>query len=165
MEDLKNFRQLGSITPGHPERTITPGVETSSGPLGQGLSNAIGMSIAEKHLAAMFNKENYTVFDNNIYCLTGDGCLQEGITSEACSLAGHLGLDNLYVFYDDNHITIDGNTEISFTEDVLKRFEAYGWYTDRVESGDTNIEGIYDAIQRAKQVKGKYRALCGLPGR
>ncbi|KAK8791026.1 hypothetical protein WA158_005657 [Blastocystis sp. Blastoise] len=153
MDDIKKFRQFESITPGHPELHVTPGVEVSTGPLGQGLSNAVGMAIAEKHLASLFNKENFAIFDNHIYVFVGDGCLQEGITSEASSLAGTLGLDNITVLYDDNNVTIDGNTQLSFTEDVLKRYEAYGWYTDRVEDGDHDIQGIHDAILRAKQIK------------
>lgn len=117
IEDLKQFRQFGSLTPGHPENVITAGVEVSTGPLGQGLSNAVGMAMAEKHLAAIFNKPGFeNIVDHHTYVLCGDGCLQEGVTSEASSLAGHLGLGKLIVCYDDNHITIDGDTNLSFTE-------------------------------------------------
>eukprot|EP00286_Rhodomonas_abbreviata_P009615 CAMPEP_0181334730 /NCGR_PEP_ID=MMETSP1101-20121128/26427_1 /TAXON_ID=46948 /ORGANISM="Rhodomonas abbreviata, Strain Caron Lab Isolate" /LENGTH=181 /DNA_ID=CAMNT_0023444749 /DNA_START=124 /DNA_END=665 /DNA_ORIENTATION=+ len=115
MDDLKQFRQIGSLTPGHPENVLTPGVEVSTGPLGQGLSNGVGMALAEKHLAAVFNKPGHTVVDHFTYVLCGDGCLQEGVTSEASSIAGHQGLGKLIVCYDDNNITIDGNTSLSFT--------------------------------------------------
>lgn len=129
MEDLKQFRQLGSRTPGHPENHLTEGVEVATGPLGQGICNAVGMAIAESHLAAEFNKPGgfEHLVDHHTYVICGDGCLQEGISSEACSLAGHLKLGKLIVCYDDNKITIDGPTSLSFTEDVGKRFEAYNW--------------------------------------
>jgi transketolase len=134
IDDLKKFRQLGSLTPGHPENIVTPGVEVSTGPLGQGISNAVGMAIAEKHLAATFNRGPAFggVVDHYTYVICGDGCLQEGISSEACSLAGHLQLGKLIVCYDDNLITIDGNTALSFTEDVNMRYEAYGWHVQTV---------------------------------
>jgi transketolase len=137
LDDLKNFRQWASKTPGHPEYGHTPGVEATTGPLGQGISNAVGMAMAHKYLAAYFNKENLNIFDYNIFVVAGDGDLQEGISSEACSLAGHLGLDRLIVIYDDNHISIDGDTKLSFTEDRAKRFEAYNWYV-QVVGGDGN---------------------------
>jgi len=137
LDDLKNFRQWKSKTPGHPEFGHTPGVEATTGPLGQGISNAVGMAIAQKYLAAYFNKENLNIFDYNIYVIAGDGDLQEGVSSEACSLAGHLGLNKLIVIYDDNHISIDGETSLSFTEDRAKRFEAYNWYV-QVVGGDGN---------------------------
>ncbi len=127
IDDLKQFRQLGSITPGHPENFVTPGVEVSTGPLGQGLSNAVGMAMAERHMAATFNQPGYDVVDHTTFVICGDGCLQEGVTAEASSLAGHLGLGKLIVCYDDNNITIDGSTDLSFTEDVGKRYESYGW--------------------------------------
>ena len=133
VEELAKFRQLGSLTPGHPENVVTAGVEVSTGPLGQGLSNAVGLAIAEKHLAATFNKDGFSMVDHFTYVLCGDGCLQEGVTSEASSLAGHLGLGKLIVCYDDNHITIDGSTSLSFTEDVNKRYEAYGWHVQTVD--------------------------------
>lgn len=122
MNDLKSFRQLNSITPGHPESHITPGVEVTTGPLGQGIANAVGLAWAEAHLAANFNRPGFTLFDNFTYCFCGDGCLQEGVAAEAASLAGHLGLGKLILIYDDNKITIDGATDLSFTEDVPKRF-------------------------------------------
>lgn len=154
MDDLKAFRQLGSITPGHPENHITAGVEVSTGPLGQGISNAVGLAIAQTHIAAHFNTEDFTVSDNFTYVICGDGCLQEGISSEASSLAGHLGLGKLIVLYDDNKITIDGPTDLSFTEDVLKRYEAYGWHTSAVEDGNTP-DGIAAAVLAAKAVTDK----------
>jgi len=128
LEDLMNFRQWGSLTPGHPELHLTPGVETSTGPLGQGLTNAVGMAIAERWLAARFNRPDFPLIDHMSYALVSDGDLMEGISHEACSLAGHLGLGKLIFLYDDNHITIDGKTELAFSEDVLKRFDAYGWH-------------------------------------
>ncbi|TVR71803.1 MAG: transketolase [Spirochaetaceae bacterium] len=127
LEELKQFRQVGSRTPGHPEYGHTPGVETTTGPLGQGLANAVGMAIAEQMLAARFNTPEHTVVDHHTYVIVGDGCLMEGITSEASSLAGHLGLGKLIVFYDSNRISIEGSTELAFTEDVAARYRAYGW--------------------------------------
>jgi len=154
IEDLKAFRKVGSKTPGHPEANFhTPGVEVTTGPLGQGLTNAVGLAIASAHIAAEFNKEDMTLFDNYVYVFCGDGCLQEGITSEASSLAGHLGLGNLILIYDDNSITIDGETDLSFTEDVLKRYESYGWHTQYVADGDHDTEGIAKAIEEARKVK------------
>jgi transketolase len=151
LEDLKNFRQLDSKTPGHPEYGHTPGVEVTTGPLGQGISNAVGMAIAQKNLAARYNKDSFDLFDYHIYSVAGDGCLQEGISGEASSLAGHLGLDNLIVIYDDNHITIDGGTELSFSEDVAKRYEAYGWNVIAIEEGDGyDIESLDKAVTQAK---------------
>ena len=154
MDDLKNFRQLGSRTPGHPE-VETPGVEIGTGPLGQGVSNAVGMAIAEANLAATFNKEGFPIFDNYIYALCGDGCLEEGISHEAASLAVHLKLGLLIILYDDNHITIDGRTDITFTEDTLKRYEAYGWDVSRVEDGNHDVSGIISAVEHAKSVTDK----------
>ncbi|WP_216901796.1 transketolase [Synechococcus sp. CCY 9618] len=152
LEDLKQFRQWGSRTPGHPETFETPGVEVTTGPLGQGISNAVGLAIAEAHLAAKFNKPDATIVDHYTYVLMGDGCNQEGVSSEAASLAGHLGLGKLIALYDDNHITIDGNTGVSFTEDVMKRYEAYGWHVQHVADGNTDVEGITRAIETAKAV-------------
>jgi transketolase len=152
IEDIKQFRQWGSRTPGHPETFETPGVEVTTGPLGAGISNAVGLAIAEAHLAAKFNKPDCTLVDHYTYVIMGDGCNQEGISSEACSLAGHLGLGKLIALYDDNHITIDGNTEVSFTEDVLKRYEAYGWHVQHVQEGNTDVEAIAKAIKAAKAV-------------
>jgi transketolase len=155
IEDIKQFRQWGSKTPGHPETFETPGVEVTTGPLGQGISNAVGLAIAEAHLAAKFNRPGLNLVDHYTYVLMGDGCNQEGISSEAASLAGHLGLGKLIALYDDNHITIDGNTSVSFTEDVLKRYEAYGWHVQHVAEGNTDVEGIAKAIAAAKAVGDK----------
>lgn len=152
IEDLKNFRQWGSKTPGHPEYGHTKGVEVTTGPLGQGVANGVGMAMAEAHLAAKFNKENYNVIDHYTYVLAGDGCMMEGIASEASSLAGTLGLDKLIVLYDSNNISIEGNTDIAFREDVAKRYEAYGWSVFHVEDGN-NIEEIEKAILKAKADK------------
>jgi len=147
LDDLKNFRQMGSKTPGHPEVEMTPGVETTTGPLGQGLANAVGMAIAETHLAAKF-KTNPGIIDHFTYVMAGDGDLQEGISHEACSLAGHLKLSKLILLYDSNDITIDGKTELSFTEDVNKRFVAYGW--DVMEIDGHDYGQIHKAIEHAK---------------
>ncbi|CAO3625050.1 unnamed protein product [Cunninghamella blakesleeana] len=155
MNDLKQFRHVNSATPGHPEREHTDGIEVTTGPLGQGISNAVGLAIAEQNLAATFNKPGFEIFNNYTYVVMGDGCLQEGVQSEACSLAGHLQLGKLIALYDDNHITIDGDTAVSFTEDVLKRFEAYGWHTQEVSNGDTDTQGVFEAIEKAKQVTNK----------
>ncbi len=150
MEDIKNFRQLGSRTPGHPENGVTAGVEVTTGPLGQGIANAIGMAMAEEHLAARFNKPDCKVVDNHTFVLMGDGCHMEGMSGEACSLAGHLGLGKLIALYDDNQISIDGPTDITFTEDVDKRFGAYNWHVQHVQNGDTDLEAIGQAIENAK---------------
>jgi transketolase len=152
IEDIQQFRQWGSRTPGHPETFETPGVEVTTGPLGQGIANAVGLAIAEAHLAAKFNKSDVKLVDHYTYVIMGDGCHQEGISSEAASLAGHLGLGKLIALYDDNHITIDGNTNVSFTEDVLKRYEAYGWHVQHVADGNTDVDGITRAIEAAKAV-------------
>ncbi len=152
IEDIQQFRQWGSRTPGHPETFETPGVEVTTGPLGQGIANAVGLAIAEAHLAAKFNKPDVQLVDHYTYVIMGDGCHQEGISSEAASLAGHLGLGKLIALYDDNHITIDGNTNVSFTEDVLKRYEAYGWHVQHVADGNTDVDGIAKAIEAAKAV-------------
>jgi transketolase len=152
LEELTKFRQLGSLTPGHPEYRHTDGVEITTGPLGQGFTNGVGMAIAQKYLAARYNKPGYKVVDYNIYATLGDGDLMEGITHEAASLAGHLKLNNLIYFYDDNHITIDGPTEIAFTEDRAKRFEAYGWFVQKVKDGN-DLKAIDAAIQKAKKEK------------
>ncbi|RPI04230.1 MAG: transketolase, partial [Ignavibacteriae bacterium] len=150
LDDLKSFRQLGSKTPGHPEYGHTDGVEVTTGPLGQGFTNGIGMAIGQKYLAAHYNKPGFDVVDYHIYATLGDGDLMEGITSEAASLAGHLKLGNLIYFYDDNHISIDGPTEMSFTEDRAKRFEAYDWHVQKVDDGN-DLEAIEKAILAAKK--------------
>ncbi|RPB22676.1 putative transketolase TktA [Terfezia boudieri ATCC MYA-4762] len=155
LDDLKSFRQLGSITPGHPEAHDTPGVEVTTGPLGQGFANAVGLAIAEKHTAAVFNKPGYELIDNYTFVIFGDGCAMEGVASEAASQAGHLQLGNLIAIYDDNKISIDGDTACAFTEDVLKRFEAYGWHTLEVKDGDHDLGAIEQAIAIAKGVKDK----------
>ncbi|KDO24399.1 transketolase [Saprolegnia parasitica CBS 223.65] len=155
IESLQSFRQWGSKCPGHPENFCTPGVEVSTGPLGQGLSNAVGLAIAEKHLAAEFNKDGHNIVDHYTYVICGDGCMQEGVTSEASSLAGHLGLGKLIVLYDDNLITIDGHTDISFTEDVAKRYEAYNWHVQVVDDGNYDFEALHKAVLAAKAVTDK----------
>lgn len=150
IEDLKNFRQRNSLTPGHPEYKHTVGVETTTGPLGQGIANAVGMALAESHLAAKFNTPEYKVVDHYTYALCGDGCLQEGVASEAASLAGTMGLSKLIVLYDCNKITIEGSTDVAFTEDVMKRFEAYGWDVAEVTDGN-DVDAIAAAIAAAKK--------------
>jgi len=160
LEEIKNFRQWGSKTPGHPEYGHTPGVEATTGPLGQGISNAVGMAIAEKYLKSYFNRDGFEITDYRIYVIAGDGCLQEGVSSEACSLAGHLGLDNLIVLYDDNHITIDGETSLSFSEDVAKRYEAYGWFVQTVGGDGLPLPaGRHGAGQAGNDVGAFERAL------
>ncbi len=155
IDDVKQFRQWGAKTPGHPETFETPGVEVTAGPLGAGISNAVGLAIAEAHLAAKFNKPDSKIIDHFTYVIMGDGCNQEGVASEACSLAGHLKLGKLIALYDDNHITIDGRTDVSFTEDVLKRYEAYGWHVQHVSEGNTDVNGIANAIKQAKEITDK----------
>ena len=152
LDDLKNFRQLDSKTPGHPEYHLTKGVETTTGPLGQGFANGVGFAIAQKYLSARYNKPGFELFDYNIYAICSDGDLMEGISSEAASLAGHLRLGNLIYLYDDNHISIEGNTEITFTEDTAKRFEAFCWHVQIVEDGN-DVEKISTAIKNAKDEK------------
>ncbi|PZV08751.1 MAG: transketolase [Leptolyngbya sp.] len=152
LDDIKQFRQWGARTPGHPENFETPGIEVTTGPLGQGIANAVGLAMAEAHLAAKFNKPDVTLVDHYTYVILGDGCNMEGVSGEACSLAGHLGLGKLIALYDDNHISIDGSTDISFTEDVGKRFEAYGWHVVHVENGNTDLDAIAAAIEEAKSV-------------
>jgi transketolase len=159
MDELRNFRQLHSKTPGHPEYGYTPGVETTTGPLGQGLTNAVGMAIAEKALAAHFNRDGHEVVDHNIYVFLGDGCLMEGVSHEACSLAGTLGLDKLIAFYDDNGISIDGEVEGWFTDDTPKRFEAYGWHVVADVDGHDG-EAVKKAIEAARKVTDKPSIIC-----
>jgi transketolase len=155
IEDIKQFRQWGSNTPGHPENFVTPGVEVTTGPLGQGIANGVGLAIAEAHLAAKFNKSDAKLVDHYTYVILGDGCNMEGISGEACSLAGHQGLGKLIALYDDNHISIDGSTDVAFTEDVSKRFESYGWHVLHVKDGNTDLEAIAKAIEEAKSVTDK----------
>lgn len=151
LDEIKKFRQLGSKTPGHPEYGHTVGVETTTGPLGAGFSNAVGMAIAESHLAEKFNTDDYKIIDNYTYALAGDGCLMEGISSEAASMAGHLGLGKLIVFYDSNRITIEGSTDIAFTENVETRFKAYGWQI--LEGSAYNYDEIQTLVNIAKADK------------
>jgi len=155
LESLQQFRQWGSITPGHPENFETEGVEVTTGPLGQGIANGVGLAMAEAHLGAKFNKPDAKLIDHYTYVILGDGCNMEGVSGEACSLAGHLALGKLIALYDDNHISIDGHTDISFTEDVGKRFEAYGWHVQHVTEGNTGLDAIAAAIQAAKDVTDK----------
>ncbi|PAU73898.1 transketolase, partial [Halomonas salipaludis] len=150
LEDLQNFRQLHSKTPGHPELGYTAGIETTTGPLGQGLANAVGMAIAERTLAAQFNRPGHTVIDHRTWCFLGDGCLMEGISHEVASLAGTQGLGKLVAFYDDNGISIDGEVKGWFTDDTAKRFEAYGWHVVPNVDGH-KPEEIQAAIELAKQ--------------
>ncbi len=150
LDDLKDFRQWKSKTPGHPECELTPGVEVTTGPLGQGFANCIGMAIAERHLAATFNKPGHDIVNHHLYAIVTDGDLMEGISSEAASLAGHLQLGNVIMLYDDNEISIDGSTDLAFTENRGKRFEAFGWHVQKVEDGN-NVSAIDEAITKAKQ--------------
>ncbi|MBB4636541.1 transketolase [Longimicrobium terrae] len=149
LDDLKNFRQWESKTPGHPEYGMTPGVETTTGPLGQGFATGVGMAMAEAHLAARYNRPDHEVIDHHVYAICSDGDLMEGVAAEAASFAGHLGLGKLIYFWDDNKITIEGSTDLAFTEDMGKRFEGYGWHHQRVEDGN-DLEAIDAAIQAAK---------------
>ncbi|CAH0004963.1 unnamed protein product [Clonostachys byssicola] len=155
IDDLKAFRTVDSITPGHPEAHDTPGIEVTTGPLGQGICNAVGLAMAQAHTAATFNKPGFTISDNYTYCFLGDGCLMEGVSSEASSLAGHLQLGNLIAIYDDNHISIDGDTNVAFTEDVVKRYESYGWEVLVVDDGDNDLNSIEAAIKKAQESKDK----------
>lgn len=150
LDDLKHFRQLHSKTPGHPEAGF-PGIDVTTGPLGQGICNAVGMALAQQHVAARFNKPGFEISDNYTYSILGDGCMMEGVASEACSLAGHLKLSKLIAFYDDNHISIDGSTDVAFTEDVNKRFEAYGWEVKWIKDGMNDLDGIQKALEDAKK--------------
>lgn len=153
LEQIKSFRQLGSITPGHPEFSMTPGVECTTGPLGQGVSNAVGMALGERMLAAEYNSDDYSIINHNVVSIVGDGCLMEGVSSEASSLAGHLGLSNLIVIYDDNKISIEGSTDLAFSEDVAARYEAYGWRS--ISCNGHDYDSIDQAICEAKSEKEK----------
>ncbi len=154
IDDLKNFRQWGSKTPGHPEVNHTDGVEATTGPLGQGIANAVGMAMSEAHLASKFNKPGFDIVDHYIYVIHGDGCLMEGVSQEAASLAGHLKLGKLIMLYDSNNISLDGPTSMAFTDDIKKKFEAYGWQHILVKDGN-NLNEIYEAIESAKLEKNK----------
>src|SRR5580692_11355452 len=155
LDEIRRFRQLGSKTPGHPEYHWVSGVESTTGPLGQGVATSVGMAIAQKWLANRYNKPGFELFNYNIYAVCGDGCMMEGVASEAASLAGHLGLDNLCWIWDNNHITIEGNTRIAFTEDVAGRFKAYGW----------NVLHVADAndIAHIESALGKFKKTTGQP--
>ncbi|KAG7193461.1 Transketolase [Scheffersomyces spartinae] len=155
LEDLKHFRQLHSKTPGHPEAHEIPGVEVTTGPLGQGICNGVGLALAQKQFAATYNKPGFPISDSYTYVFLGDGCLMEGVSSEASSLAGHLQLNNLIAFWDDNQISIDGSTKVSFTEDVIARYRAYDWNIIEVIKGDDDIEAISNAIDEAKKCTNK----------
>jgi len=154
IDDLKNFRQLNSKTAGHPEYGLIDGVDVTTGPLGQGFANGVGFAIGQKNLAARYNKPGFELFDYNIYAICSDGDMMEGVTSEAASLAGHLELGNMIYLYDDNHISIEGSTDIAFNEDVAKRFEAYNWHVQTVEDGN-DITAIINAVRNAKAEKQK----------
>src|SRR5881275_2268288 len=159
LEELKRFRQWGSKTPGHPENILTHGVEITTGPLGQGFANGVGMAMGAAHLAAKFNREGFPLVDNYIYAIVSDGDLMEGVSSEAASLAGHLKLGKLIYLYDDNHVTIEGFTSLAFSENVPQRFEAYGWHTSTVEDGN-NLEEIDAAIRDAQSVADRPSLIC-----
>lgn len=158
LDDLKSFRQWESKTPGHPESFMTPGVEATTGPLGQGIANAVGMAIGQKVMAQRFNTPDAAIFDHRVFCFLGDGCMMEGISSEACSVAGHLGLDNLIAIYDDNHISIAGHTDLAFSEDIPKRFESYGWFVQSIDGHDYKV--IDEAIGRAIAERGRPSLIC-----
>jgi len=148
LNDIRNFRQWGSLTPGHPESHLTPGVETTTGPLGQGIGNGVGMAMAERHMAARFNKPGHALFDHRTWVIASDGDIMEGVASEAASIAGHLKLGKLTVFWDDNEITIDGRTDLTFSEDVLARFASYGWHTENVDDGN-DLDALIGAAREA----------------
>src|SRR5438128_4017651 len=151
LDEIKNFRQWDSKTPGHPENVLTPGVEITTGPLGQGFANGVSMAMAEAHLAAKFNQKEFSVIDHYVYAIVSDGDLMEGVASEAASLTGHLKLGKLIYLYDDNHVTIEGFTSLAFSEDVPKRFDSYGWHTQTVTDGN-NLDDIEAAIRAAQAV-------------
>ncbi|CCE83015.1 Piso0_002788 [Millerozyma farinosa CBS 7064] len=155
IDDMKQFRQVGSKTPGHPEALDVPGVEVTTGPLGQGISNAVGLALAQKQFSATYNKPDFPICDSHVYVFLGDGCLMEGVSSESSSLAGHLQLNNLIAFWDDNKISIDGDTNVAFTEDVMLRYKAYGWNIMEIEKGDSDLDGVSRAIDEAKKSTNK----------
>src|SRR6056297_163363 len=150
MEDIKDFRQLHSKTAGHPEKHLLKGVEVTTGPLGQGFANGVGFAIAQKYMAARFNKPQFDLFDYKVYAICSDGDLMEGISAEAASLAGHLKLGNIIYLYDDNHISIEGDTDITFTDDTAKRFDSYGWHVQELDDGN-DVEALSEAIKKAKE--------------
>ena len=153
LDDIKNFRQWGSKTPGHPENLLTPGVETTTGPLGQGIMNAVGMAMAEAHLAQKYNKPDLNIVDHRTYAFCSDGDLMEGASNEAASLAGHFKLDKLTFVYDDNHISIEGKTELTYSDDVAKRFEGYHWHVQNLGDKANDLEAITQAFRNAESVK------------
>ncbi|KAI0287907.1 transketolase [Russula brevipes] len=155
LQDLRAFRQMDSLTPGHPETGHTDGIEVTTGPLGQGIANAVGLAIAQAHLGAVYNKDSFDLINNYTYVFLGDGCLMEGMSGEACSLAGHLQLGNLIAIWDDNQISIDGDTAVAFTEDVEQRYRAYGWQVLHVKDGNHDLGAIYNAIAEARREKNK----------
>ena len=159
LDDIKNFRQWGSLTPGHPEYRHTPGVEVTTGPLGQGLANAVGMAIAEAHLAARFNREGAKIIDHYTYVMAGDGDMMEGVTAEACALAGHLRLGKLIVLYDDNAVSLAGSTALSFTENMEMRFKSYGWHVQKVKDGN-DVAAIDRAIKKGKKETERPSLIC-----
>src|SRR6187455_1196953 len=152
LDDIKNFRQLGSPTAGHPEYGHAAGIETTTGPLGQGISNSVGLALAERMFAERFNRPGHQIVDHFTYTIASDGDMQEGVQSEACSLGGHLGLGRLIAFYDDNHISIEGDTALSFTEDVGKRYEAYGWHVQNLGE-DLELDRLEGAVREAQGVE------------
>src|SRR5262249_47272290 len=152
LDQLKRFRQWQSLTPGHPESHLTHGVEASTGPLGQGISNAVGMAIGEAHLAARYNRPGHEVFNHFTYVLASDGDLMEGVQAEAASLAGHLQLGKLIVLYDSNRVTLSGSTSLAFTEDVAGRYRAYGWHVQEVRDGN-DLAALTSAIEAAKEAR------------
>ncbi|KIA83039.1 transketolase [Kaistella solincola] len=154
LDDIKNFRQLHSITPGHPEYGLTPGIEVTTGPLGQGFANGVGMAIAQRYMAARYNQPDFDIFDYKIYAICSDGDIMEGITAEAASLAGNLGLGNMIYFYDNNNITIEGDTDLAFDEDVSKRFEAYGWHVQNVDD-IKDLDALLEAVENAKNERNR----------
>src|SRR5215216_2152709 len=151
LDELMNFRQWGSKTPGHPEYRLTPGIEITTGPLGQGFANGVGMAMGAAHLAAKFNKENFPLIDHYVYAIVSDGDLMEGVAAESASLAGHLKLGKLIYLYDDNNVTIEGFTSLAYSDDVPKRFDAYGWHTSTVEDGN-DLAAIERAVRDAQAV-------------
>jgi transketolase N-terminal domain/subunit len=165
LDDIRHFRQIGSKAPGHPEYHLVSGVETTTGPLGQGVATSVGMAIAEKWLANRYNKPGFPIFDYDIYVVCGDGCLMEGVGAEAASLAGHLGLDNLCWIYDNNHITIEGSTSLAFSEDVATRFLAYGWNVLRVGDPAQPAAGRSESLQGARRRLERRGCECGQGGR